>query len=339
MGEIFAHQLRVLGDCPVVEIMDAKVIDHKEQKGKTKQRRIQAIRLRPHPILYHPLDAKHIERLDEQVHQNEEYGVEKEFSIHVEMAVLALELEGKERLIFRKRDNLPSSTFKNVSLPSEKNRQMFVPHFLIKALEIKRDDIIIESEDLKSIEISFKRPLTDDELWEIGRQNPDYKIEQDKNGKLHIKAPVGFNGGIFEDHTYRQLSNWRFEFGKGQSLSVSTGFKLPDGSTHAADGAWVSDEKIAKLTAEQRKKFAPIVPDFVIEVRSESDTLKALKNKMKTVWIKNGVRLAWLIDPLKQKAYIYRQDGSTAEIKDFEQKLSGEDVCPDFEFDLSLLKL
>lgn len=255
------------------------------------------------------------------------------------MVVLTLELDGKERLNFRKRVNLLACTFKNVYLPLEKNRQMFVPHFLIKALEIKSDDIIIESEDLKTIEISFKRPLTDDELWEIGRQNPDYKIEQDKNGKLHIMAPVGFNGGYFEGETFGELRNWQKAIKKGKTFSPSTGFKLPDGSTHAADGAWVSDEKIAKLTVEQRKKFAPIVPDFVIEVRSESDTLKALKSKMKTVWIKNGVRLAWLIDPLKQKAYIYRQDGSTAEIKDFEQKLSGEDVCPGFEFDLSLLKL
>ncbi|MCF8247947.1 MAG: Uma2 family endonuclease [Saprospiraceae bacterium] len=188
-----------------------------------------------------------------------------------------------------------------------------------------------------SFEVQLDQKMDDDTFFDFCMANPDYRIEQDKNGKLTIMTPVGFDSGIYEDDTYGELRSWRKAIGKGKSLSPSTGFRLPDGSTHSADGAWVSDAKVAALTAEQRQKFAPIVPDFVIEVRSNSDRLAKLKKKMADVWIKNGVQLAWLIDPIDKKAYVYRQNGTVDTIPNFDHVLSGEDVCVGFKLDLSML--
>ncbi len=188
------------------------------------------------------------------------------------------------------------------------------------------------------IELKIPGKLNEDEFLAFCNENPDLQIEQDKNGKLIIMGPVGFDSGYREGRVFRVLSNWEEATGLGMAMSSSTGFRLPDGSTYSADGSWVSDEKIAELTPDQRKRFAPIVPDFVIEVRSESDGITRLKRKMASVWIKNGVRLAWLIDPVKQNAYIYRRDGEVETISDFENVLSGEDVCEGFEFDLRMLR-
>ena len=176
-------------------------------------------------------------------------------------------------------------------------------------------------------EIKQPKRLTDEQFFKLCGMYPDYQIEQTKNGKLIIMPPAGLDTGQYEAQFIRHLGNWEFDNKSGKSYSSSTGFRLPDGSIHSPDSAWVSDEKIATLTPEQRQRFAPIVPDFVIEIRSSSDRIARLKKKMADVWIKNGVRLAWLIDPVEKKAYVYRKDGSVDIIPNFEQVLSGEDVC------------
>lgn len=190
-----------------------------------------------------------------------------------------------------------------------------------------------------SAEIKMPKRLTEAEFYQFCADNPDLRIEQDKNGKIIIMPPVDFDGGAREGHVFGLLYSWWIASQKGLTLSPTTGFKLPDGSTRSADGAWVSDEKIAALAPAERKKFARVVPDFVIEVRSTSDRLAPLKRKMSDAWIKNGVRLAWLIDPVSEKAWVYRADGLVSEVNGFDHSLSGEDVCPGFELDLSKLKL
>lgn len=170
-------------------------------------------------------------------------------------------------------------------------------------------------------------------------QNRDLRIEREANGKVTIMAPVHFDSGFFEGEVLGELRN--FVKGNklgGRVLSPSTGFKLPDGSTKSPDASWISAEKLAALPPAERKKFAAVVPDFIIEIRSDSDKLGKLKRKMEQTWIGNGVRLGWLIDPVKQKVYIYRQDGSVDVIQGFDGKLNGEDVLPGFELDLGMLK-
>jgi Uma2 family endonuclease len=115
----------------------------------------------------------------------------------------------------------------------------------------------------------------------------------------------------------------------------STGFVLPDKSMLSPDASWVEKSRWESLTTAQQEKFAPLCPDFVMELKSPSDSIKYLKDKMKT-WIKNGCRLAWLIDPESKEVTIYRVDGSV-ELKAFNENLDGENVLPGFSFDLTKL--
>ena len=111
---------------------------------------------------------------------------------------------------------------------------------------------------------------------------------------------------------------------------------MPDRSMRSPDSAWIKKERWEALTLEAQEKFAPICPDFIIELRSKSDSLIQLKSKMEK-WIANGCELAWLIDPLEKRAYIYKPKSTVQEISDFNNKLSGENLLPGFELDLSRL--
>lgn len=180
--------------------------------------------------------------------------------------------------------------------------------------------------------------LSDSEFEEICRRNPDLRIELDKNGNLLVMPPVSLGSGNLEIETGADLVMWNRQSDLGMVFSSQTMFSLPDGAKRMADVAWISNEKLRGLPQSEWDTYAHVVPDFVIEVRSPSDALEAQKDKMVEVWIANGVRLAWLLDPETTSAYIYRADGSTDAITGFEQKLSGENVLPGFEFPMSVLK-
>ena len=186
-------------------------------------------------------------------------------------------------------------------------------------------------------ELRPSQRMTDAEFMEFCAENPDMRIEQDKNGKIILMPPVDHDGGVAEGKTYGYLFLWWLTNQKGLAYSPTTGFTLPDTSIRSADGAWASDEKIAALSSADRQKFAPLVPDFVVEVRSNSDRIGKLKKKMTDTWIANGVRLAWLIDPKMKRAYIYRPGQPVEEVRGFHHVLSGEDVCPGLELDLKNL--
>lgn len=190
----------------------------------------------------------------------------------------------------------------------------------------------------EGVAITPSRKLTDEEFEIFCQKNPDLQVELEPDGTLFIIPPVHLDSGHFELEIAGELRNYAKKSSKGRTFGSSTGFKLPDGSTRAADAAWVSDEQIARLSSEERKSFARLVPEFIVEIRSDTDRLARLQKKMTDTWIANGVRLAWLIDPVEQKAYIYRADGSIQVVADFSAKLGGEDVLPGFEFDLGLLK-
>ncbi len=188
-----------------------------------------------------------------------------------------------------------------------------------------------------SMEVKYPRRLTEEEFYEFCADNRDLRIEQDKNGNLLIMPPVDHDGGVAESNVHGYLFVWWLTHEQGLTYSPTTGFKLPDGSTRAADAAWASDEKVAALTPQQRKKFAPLVPDLVIEIRSETDRIGKLKKKMTDTWMANGVRLAWLIDPKMQRAFVYRPGQPVEEYQGFDRTLSGEEVCPEFTLDLRKL--
>jgi Uma2 family endonuclease len=181
-------------------------------------------------------------------------------------------------------------------------------------------------------------PVSDEAFEQICADNPEMRIEREPNGKLIIMPPAHTETGLYENQAQFELELWNRQAQLGKVFSASSGFTLPDYSIRSADASWVSNEKYAALSAGERKSFARFVPDFVIEIKSDTDDLRALKQKMPETWIANGVRLAWLIDVAAEKTYIYRANGSVEVVEGFDKKLSGEDVLPGFEFDLNLLK-
>ena len=188
-------------------------------------------------------------------------------------------------------------------------------------------------------EVYDTRPAMSDEEFEaFCLQNPHLRIEQDKHGNIIIMSPVSYDSGNQESVVSGYLFIWNLQTKLGKTFSSSTMFILPDGEKRMPDAAWVPVEKHMKLSRWERKKFAALTPDFAVEVRSPSDDTENLKDKMKDIWIANGVRLAWLIDVEKESSWIFRADGSCEEIRGLDKTLSGEDVLPGFAFDLSVLK-
>jgi Uma2 family endonuclease len=155
------------------------------------------------------------------------------------------------------------------------------------------------------IRISRDRPITDDELLRLSAENDSLRLERDANGELIVMTATGSEGGGIETDVATELNIWARSDGRGRAFGSNTGFKLPDSSVRAADAAWVSWQSWNAVSREARKKYAPICPEFVIEVRSESDRLSDLHAKM-AQWIANGAEVAWLIDPIEKAVTIYR---------------------------------
>ena len=179
--------------------------------------------------------------------------------------------------------------------------------------------------------------LTDDEFFHFCQQNRDLRVERNCKGEIIIMSPTGMRSGERSGEAFGQLYMWNRQYRTGHVLDSSTGFTLPDGSVLSPDASWVSNEKWDALSPEERTKFAPVCPEFVVEVKSPSDQLGTVKDKME-VWIRNGCQLAWLIHPELETVFIYRADGSRDELHGFGRRVLGEDVLPSFELELSALR-
>jgi Uma2 family endonuclease len=174
--------------------------------------------------------------------------------------------------------------------------------------------------------------LTEKQFFELCQKNRDYRFERTATGELLIMPPAGSDTGRRNADITFQLQAWNRQSNLGVVFDSSAGFKLPNGSDRSPDASWVKRERWEALTPEQQETFAPLSPDFVVELRSPSDSLKALQTKMQE-YMDNGVRLGWLIDRKNQRVEIYRQ-GQEVEIVSSPATLSGEDVLPGFVLDL-----
>ncbi len=179
--------------------------------------------------------------------------------------------------------------------------------------------------------------MSDDEFFSFCVQNKNIRIERDENKQILIMAPAGNDSSAKNSKLNLELGLWNKKAKLGILFDSSAGFYLPDTSMRNPDAAWISDERWNQIEKEERKKFAYITPDFIIELMSPSDKLKPAKDKMEK-WIKNGVSLAWLIDPENEAVYIYKISGTIDQVNGFDKKLSGENVLSGFELDLSILK-
>jgi Uma2 family endonuclease len=174
--------------------------------------------------------------------------------------------------------------------------------------------------------------LTHDQFERLCNNNPERPLELTKDGELEIMPPVGAGSGRRELELGGELRNWNRQTRLGVTFSSSTMFILPNGAERSPDAAWVELSRWEAFTPEQQEKFLPLAPDFVIELRSKTDRLAKLQEKM-VEYQDNGVRLGWLIDPQKQQVEIYRL-GRDVEILEDPNTLSGEDVLPGFVLDL-----
>jgi Uma2 family endonuclease len=170
--------------------------------------------------------------------------------------------------------------------------------------------------------------LTDDQFFEFCQINRDLRIERTATGELLIMSPTGSETGGSNFKLAVQLGNWTEQDGTGIGFDSSTGFTLPNGATVSPDISWVKLERWNALSKQQRKTFAPISPDFVVELRSPSDTLKDLQDKMQQ-YINNGVKLGWLIDRKQRRVYTYRPGVPVQQLNNPET-VSGEPELPGF---------
>ncbi len=182
-----------------------------------------------------------------------------------------------------------------------------------------------------SLKINTKS-WTDDEYFAFCQKHQDLRIETNKQGDLIVMPPTGAETGDKNSELNYQLRGWAKKNGIGKTFDSNTEFKLPNGANRSPDATWILKERYYALPLEQRQKFPPICPDFVIELRSKSDRLKPIQDKM-AEYIECGVRLGWLIDPYLKQVHIYRKNGEI-EILDSPKSVLGEDVLEDFEMDL-----
>ena len=175
--------------------------------------------------------------------------------------------------------------------------------------------------------------LTQEQFEALAAANRDLRLERTAAGELIVNPPTGGESGRRNLSISTQLGNW-FEAHEelGEAFDSSTGFRLPNGADRSPDASWVSRERWESLTPQQQKGFVPLCPDFVIELRSESDSLPKLQAKMRE-YIDNGAKLGWLIDPQNRRVEIYRP-GREREVWENPTELSAEDILPGFVLSL-----
>lgn len=181
---------------------------------------------------------------------------------------------------------------------------------------------------------------TRDDFYQFCQDNPDYKFEREPDGRIIVMPNTGGKTGIRNAELNADVLIWNRQTKAGFVFDSSTAFDLPDGSTRSPDVAWIGRERWEALSDHDQEIFPPLCPDFVIEllradVRSPSDSLNATKKKMTAVWMANGCRLAWLIDPKTQTVHIFRANGEIQIINGFDKPLSGEDVLVGFGLTLA----
>ena len=175
--------------------------------------------------------------------------------------------------------------------------------------------------------------VTHEQFQQIAAVNRDLRLERTATGELIIMAPTGSDTGYRNQDMSGQLWLWNRQTKLGVVFDSSSGFKLPNDADRSPDASWVKLERWQTLTPKEREGFAPLCPDFVVELRSKSDNMEPLREKMRE-YMANGAILGWLIDRKNQKVEIYRQN-QDVEILNNPRTLSGEDVLPGFILDLT----
>lgn len=180
---------------------------------------------------------------------------------------------------------------------------------------------------------SGPKKMTPDEFWQFCADNDKLPAELTKDGDVLIMAPTGFETNDRNIEIIFQMRSWAKRNNLGIVTGPDAGFILPSGAVLAPDAAWTLKSRVDVFDKATRERFLPICPDFVVELQSPSNVLREAQLKMDE-WIENGARLAWLVDPFKTKVHVYRP-GREPEILENPKSVSGEDVLPGFDLDLT----
>ncbi len=179
---------------------------------------------------------------------------------------------------------------------------------------------------------TLKLYVTPEQFEVLALSNRKLRMERTSLGELIVNPPTGWETGERNRSIIGQLDRWYEEYQQGKAFDCNTGFFLPNGANRSPDACWVSQERWDALTDEQKGTFANICPDFTVELRSSSDTLKSLQEKMQE-YMDNGAKLGWLIDPKNRTVEVYRV-GVEVEVLSNPTELSGEEVLPGFVLNL-----
>lgn len=177
--------------------------------------------------------------------------------------------------------------------------------------------------------------MTEEEFFHLCQQNRELRMERDKNQNIFIMSPTGNITSAINLQLGIQIDKWNKIEKTGIVFDSNAGFTLANNAIRSPDVSWISKVRHNALAMAERKRFAHICPDFVIELKSDSDSLKQLKEKMQE-WIENGCRLGWLIDTEERKVYVYHSIGDISEMI-FGEKITGENVLPGFVLDISFI--
>ena len=177
--------------------------------------------------------------------------------------------------------------------------------------------------------------LSDTQFFDLCQVNRDLRIERTAGGEIVIMSPTGWETGSRNAEIIAQLRTWARADGTGVSVDSSTGFRLPNGAIREPDAAWVRKTRLSSVPPDQKQRFLPLCPDFAIELRSPSDQLSTLRDKM-VEYVENGVQLGWLLDPETRSVYVYRPGAQVEEIKDAGSVAANPEV-PGFTLDLKLV--
>lgn len=177
--------------------------------------------------------------------------------------------------------------------------------------------------------------VSDDEFAELCRLNPELQFERTSEGELVIMSPTGGKTGRRNAKLIARVTTWAEQDGTGQVFDSSTLFTLPNTAKRSPDVAWVRNDRWNALSTKEQDEFPPLCPDFVVELRSRTDSPKTLKEKMEE-YISNGAELGWLIDPSERTVHVYRA-GAAPEVLEGPQEVSGEPLLKGFVLDVRAL--
>jgi len=171
--------------------------------------------------------------------------------------------------------------------------------------------------------------MSEEEFFQFCQMNDTLEFERDSHGNIILMSPTGSFTGGFNSKVLTELGIWNKENQLGEVFDSSTGFTLPNGAIRSPDVSWIKSENWNALSEEEKEQFAPICPDFVIEIRSKSDELQYLQEKMQE-YLANGAGLGWLIDRFEGKVSIYRSGQAVIVHDTMDIELSGEATLPGF---------